>query len=748
MDWTPVAAWTLAILALGVGFASAIFFSAARAAVALGLALLGLLPGCGAGPQTALDLDDERAVEFDCGSRPACWSSPETLALWEAETPGSLRSPSFVSSEGATLVLRLRASHAIAVEWEGEGREPRPIARLEPAKAWAPQLFAVPLAEPGNGRIRLRPQAPAAPKAGRSAEAPDLSYAELRPRGAGGCYRHPTWQGSQRFEGVVCLPPAAAELAVGSEEVVAVRVANLAGEQAPSRVEVRVSDARGRELRHTLLERSEQAARSDARVDLPARAEHPLRLRFDVEGEPGRLVAWSPQRVRAATADHPNVLVYLVDTLRADALGAYGADRPTPHFDALAREGVLFERAIAAASWTLPSVASLFTGRDALSHGALHVNDQISDGLPTLAERFRAGGHTTAAITASPLVSDRHKTHRGFQELYDVHPGRNLETGLRAARSSVLANERAIPWIQAHAAEPFFLYVHVIDPHQPYDPPESLLDGSIRDRWPAGDRRWQLARSPSTGRGTGRTGYVARMEPTRGDAIVSVSHGLYEAAVERCDQSFGRLMAALDDAGVRERTLVVVLGDHGEEFLEHGMMGHENSLYDDVVHVPLILSLPGALPVGLRIEAPAGLVDVGRTLLELAGLPPGSLGEASLLPLIRSTGGEASPRPLFIVHRSTHADGRLTPIRSMDGLVEGDFKLIRNGPTQLRPTWELYDLASDPGEHRNLVDEQPDVAAQLRSVLEPLRSRPEVRSGEVELDEPTRERLRALGYVE
>jgi len=474
-------------------------------------------------------------------------------------------------------------------------------------------------------------------------------------------------------------------------------------------------------------------------------------LRFHVEGPAGALLAWSPREVAAAaTASRPNVLVYLVDTLRADALGTYGSRNVTPHFDALARDGALFENAHAPSSWTLPSVVSLLTGRDPGRHGVVYNRDALAPGVATLAERFREDGRATAAVTASLWVSDRHATHRGFQDLYEVSPERG-PWGIRAGTSSADANVHVLPLLERHAAERFFLYVHVVDPHQPYTPPDDLIPAPLRARWEPGDPRWQLARAPSNGRGSAGRSSVEDLGPDERAPVLQTARELYDTAVRHCDGQLGQILAALERLGLREQTLVVVTADHGEEFGEHARTGHAHSLYAEVTRVPLILSLPGRVEQGIRIKPPVGLVDVAATLLELAGAPPDRRLPGASLTSWLGRGPALGPggSALRLMHRPQNRSRPIPGVPEMDAVVAGRWKLIRNRGAGERPHWELFDLQVDPGETRNRSDDEPQVRGRLADRLEAMErgatGPTPVPAGP--LDDETRERLRALGYT-
>lgn len=692
-----------------------------------------ILSACRPASIPVLDLEAGPEASFACGDRARCWSAPDGAA-WE-RVGDVLRSPPLRIKKGDTLVLRVRGADAAVALDEPAGATP--LARLEPARPWSAQLFGVPLpASSEPVRLELRP-------AGRSTR-PELFFAEVLSAGRGRCYREHRWAERRLVDGVACLGPAQAELSP-SAGTAAVDVVTLGSTRGPWRLSIEGAET------PVQLERPKSTGWQEQRIPLPSTSA-PRTLRFRVEGPPGALLVWSPREVApAATPSRPNVLVFLVDTLRADALGAYGANNTTPHFDALARQGVLFERAFAPSSWTLPSVVSLLTGRDPGRHGVVDHRDALSPEIPTLAEQLGQDGRATAAVTASLWVTDRHGIHRGFQDLWDVSPERGPR-GMRNGTSSADANERVLPWLEHHADERFFLYVHVLDPHQPYTPPDALVPATVRARWDPSDPRWRMARSPSDGRGrTGRSA-VAALGPGERDAVLRVARELYDAAVRHADSQFGRILSALERLDLRERTLVVLAADHGEEFGEHTRTGHAHSLYTEVTHVPLILSLPGRIEPGVRVPRTVGLVQVAATVLELAGAAPAAVLSGASLGSWWDPGasGGADREAVRLMQRPQDRSRPIPGIPEMDGIVAGRWELIHNRGATDRPEWELFDLRADPGEQRERGDDEPNVRDRLADRL----------SGESEhelghpaprpagpLDGETRERLRALGYA-
>ncbi len=302
----------------------------------------------------------------------------------------------------------------------------------------------------------------------------------------------------------------------------------------------------------------------------------------------------------------PNILVYVVDTLRADALGAYGRENAaTPHFDALAREGVVFENAYATASWTRASMASLLTGLLPWRHGAQDRTDRVPADLEGLATWARAAGYSTALVSSNPNVGGVFGFERGFDEVIELYartqPGK--VRGKELVTPSDVVTQAAVDWL-AKTDEPFLIVVLAIDPHAPYSPP----------------RRFDPAELRRSSRVSGQFTSLKRDDLSETDK--ARIRELYQAEVSFNDDSFGALVAALRKQGRYDETITVLTSDHGEEFWEYGRRGHGKALTETLLRVPLVLRYPGSrnIPPGGRTDHPVSLIDVVPTILELAGL--------------------------------------------------------------------------------------------------------------------------------
>jgi arylsulfatase A-like enzyme len=468
-------------------------------------------------------------------------------------------------------------------------------------------------------------------------------------------------------------------------------------------------------------ERSLRADRSwqEVRVSLPfGRAGAPRAARATLAlraSGAAPVVLWSnPMLLRARAAGRPNVVLYVVDALRPDHLGFAGYAKDTsPFLDGLAARALVFRRAYAQATWTKPSVATLLTSLHPQTHGvgALTNTDVLPEGVRTLQDELRPE-YVTAQFSANPLSSALSNLDQGFDYVYTpAYFGRG-ERRRRKVRSEDL-NGAIVPWLEAHRRDAFFVYVHSIDPHQPFS-------GEI----------------PAQLRGT--------------DPAISG----YDAEVLANDGALQRLHGALERLGLLDDTLFIVTSDHGEAFGEHGHSGHGVSVYEEEARVPLLMAQPGKLASGVR-EDTVGLVDVMPSVLAHCGLAPNrsDLDGRSVL----SAGGA---RPVFLsrfafprADASGWAGGD-----EMEGVVDWPFKLIvarkRDGTTASEA---LFDLAKDPLERR-AIEGRADVRARLRAELAGFQSRQQRRRDAFQRTYPvaaqppavsqdTLERLRALGYI-
>jgi arylsulfatase A-like enzyme len=437
-------------------------------------------------------------------------------------------------------------------------------------------------------------------------------------------------------------------------------------------------------------------------------------------------------------APRPNLLLFVADTLRADALRCYGGAAETPNICGLAERGVLFTAAQANAPWTSPSAVSLFTGSyptayaNLASAGGGVSSFWVSDEEVLLGDALRARGYDVRFGSSSPLVAQTNAL-QGFEPLPE--PTRPVDPALAGIG-------KAGRYLRAHDGTPFFLLEWVMDAHAPYEA-RGVLERIEVDR----------SRLPRPLEFYTRLGHQLPLSmrdyaPGMSDYELEVLRRLYRAEVEAIDAKFGNLARALDAAGLRESTYVVFTSDHGEGFGEHGTFLHGVSFHDELTRVPLIVAGPGIAP-GRRVDAPVSLVDLMPTLRDLLGVD--CLREPQGRSLADRLRGERAGAP------EGHAHYLSSPTdlsRGIDALVEGEYKLI----AKLDGSVELYDLGDDPGERRDLASQRSAVVSRMRAELAAIRSEKDARrrrnfarqteAERLEVEARTRSGLRELGYIE
>jgi len=447
----------------------------------------------------------------------------------------------------------------------------------------------------------------------------------------------------------------------------------------------------------------------------------------------------------------PNVVFVTIDTLRADALSSYGYTRKTsPTIDRIAAEGTRFEDLVSAASWTKPSTGTLLTGLFPSRHGALYHGSQLHtpEGTSTLAETFRAAGFATAGFVSNPNIKAVFNFDRGFDLWFDAPAQDTLslsslrdslfggvlseltryQFNWKYANDCAAMNAHILPWLDAHHDRPFFLYLHYIDPHEPYSPPEPYATDFAQDHgFPIFNERKRL-----------------------------VGRDLYDAEIRYMDDGIAALEARLEALGVADNTLLLITSDHGEEFFEHGVLGHGFSLFQEVVHVPLILRGPG-VAAGRVITQPVATCDIPATLLELAGTGRTQLGDGkSFAPLAAPQAAPLAPSVHFLESEfGENEDDTRSFVFS--GLRDGMYKLVlterdANDPPGPQGRQQLFDLRADPTEQHDLMHD-PAQRERVKKLLDLLRAHSQVLQETGFRDVPTmmlsddiRAGLEALGY--
>jgi arylsulfatase A-like enzyme len=480
-------------------------------------------------------------------------------------------------------------------------------------------------------------------------------------------------------------------------------------------------------------------------------------------GEPGAVRSTASNRPTPDPGS-PNVVLILIDTLRADHLSSYGYERETsPRIDALAASGIRFENAYAQAAWTKPSVASLFTSRFVSEVSGPDIYREVPEEFPTIAEMLRDVGYRTAAFVANPVVNPTMSFHRGFDYFYygyldfaqlQLHRyflWLDLTQAPQYSLRSDYLNARGLQWLETAAQQrstPFFAYFQYMDPHEPYVAQERFqrmfasADEPVITTLPAPlPMRLPFDALPAS----------AVAEGDRRSRIAG-----YDACIRQNDHAVGVLVDALRENGLWENTVLILVADHGEEFFEHGGWGHSHSLYEEVIRVPLIIRLPGNAYAGQVVIDNAMLVDVMATIAGLTGTtPPEGIQGRDLLTQPVETEG------------TNEGDGgeAFAELFGQPGTLRA---VIANRWKQIRARRDdderrlLFDLDADPSERRNLVDgtsagmTAAGTEFEALAVADSLDVVAAIRLGDgeegeasnqTELDDAVRRQLEELGYI-
>ncbi|MCP5039591.1 MAG: sulfatase-like hydrolase/transferase [bacterium] len=437
-----------------------------------------------------------------------------------------------------------------------------------------------------------------------------------------------------------------------------------------------------------------------------------------------------------------NVALFVLDTTRADAVEGYGADDVhTPTFARLAREGVRFQNARSTSAWTLPSHGSIFTSLYPSQHGAHAEGAGLVKDRTTLSQLL-GRTHEAAGFSENPHIVEARGFARGFdhfeetwreQETHEVPPP---------------TEERIAHWLEGRdRSKPFFLFVNLMTPHLPYVPSpqhQARFVPNLDDRIIDNFRGVEESHA--------RMQIMGKLAFRRLD--FSILRALYRADVSYADERLGNILSLLGGKPVLDKTLVIVVSDHGENIGHHGLMEHQFCLYESLLHVPLVMRLPGTLEAGsVRYDA-VQLVDILPTILDALDWPreawPAVEGRSLLEePVDRWRPSYAEimrpirQEPLF---KAIDPDFDFAPfLRRLKSVQVGTLKLIASE----RGARELYDLASDPGERTNLASRRPEDVARLERLLLDWAGGWEPEQGDTaEVDGETREALRALGYLE
>ncbi len=457
-----------------------------------------------------------------------------------------------------------------------------------------------------------------------------------------------------------------------------------------------------------------------------------------------------------------NVLLITIDTLRADHLGCYGYERDTtPNLDRLATESILFQDVACEVPITLPSHCSILTGLYPQTHGVRSNGTyRLTEEHVTLAEILREEGYRTGAVVSAFCLAGRFGISQGF-DFYDERFSAPLVPGIYPSASGGKPEEFTRDWLlyryrqpyQKRADEvteialdvlkrddntPFFLWLHYFDPHAPYAPPEPYFEmfyeGHKSDPSNTTLKDAEILEYMIYPNVTDREYYVAQ----------------YDGEIRYTDEQIGRVLAFLEGSGLKERTLVIVTADHGESLGEHGhYFNHGNAIYEPSVKVPLLIYLPDGNDAGSRVKAPAALIDLFPTVLDLLGIRSSQPVQGrSLATLLDGTQSRSSGRYLETIQPEFKQPGGM-----LRGLLKGQYKYIRTdgllAPGGIRR--ELYDLHADPKELENLADAEPEKVEGMENELLQLAAlgiAANQESAVVDLTSEDLDRLRSIGYFD
>jgi len=397
---------------------------------------------------------------------------------------------------------------------------------------------------------------------------------------------------------------------------------------------------------------------------------------------------------RAYPAVGGPIVLISIDTLRADRLPAYGYTKiATPAIDALAADGVVFDRAYSHSPQTLPAHTSIFTGRLPFEHGVRdNVGFSVKPGERTLARMLGERGFDTAGIVSAYVLRKEVGVAQGFDfydaELPQATPEMSFAQVQRDGAESVAVADR---WLNGQTRPRFFLFVHLYEPHKPYSPPERFAQ-----------------------------------------------YGAYDGEVAYADELVGRLLQSLKDRDLYEKATIILVGDHGEGLGDHGEQEHGVFLYDEAIRIPLIVKMPRSAGRGRRIAQPVQHIDLVPTMVDLVGAPrPGNLRGRSLKPILADQRDKVAEQGIYAEALYPRYHFGWSELYS---ITDDRYRLIK------APREELYDLQEDPKERRNLLEERAQTRVALRSALDRLIAGRSI-DAPAQVSEEDRERLQALGYV-
>jgi arylsulfatase A-like enzyme len=572
-----------------------------------------------------------------------------------------------------------------------------------------------------------------------------------------------------------------------------------------SPVTFRVAVSRGGADETPLLERTVTTANrwEETPIDLSPWAGRTVTLSLSLGAEEGGTLGfWGSPSVRDLGAAPPvaarraappqGVILIWADTLRRDHLDIYGYGRTTaPAVARMAREGALFTDSHVNGTWTKVSTTSLFTSLYPPTHGVREFSDRLPAGATTLAEVYRDAGYATLSLSSIMFTGKFTNLHQGFEQ---VHESGSVpdELDSKTARAFV---DRLLPWLDAHREVPFFVFLHVSDPHDPflpYAPYDTMWgDPAWKEEHQANQEKARDAIDDPLMKAFGMPNRAeldkAGIDP---GTYIGREQAWYDGSIRGMDAEIARLLERLRHLGLAGRTLVVFTADHGEEFLEHGRMFHGQTAYGELANAPLVMWGPGGhVPPGVTVAGTTQAIDIMPTLLELSGLPaPDGVQGRSLVPLLRdaaangavaraaagaslahaafaagdAAGDGGASVPAFIQKaRTSQAAGPPPRDAEMFAVVHDGWKLVQHthragAPDDAAPLaddYELFATGTDPLNLKDLAPQHPDIVQRLARLLAgwradaaAVRLTPDSEAQE-SLSHDELERLRSLGYI-
>ena len=512
------------------------------------------------------------------------------------------------------------------------------------------------------------------------------------------------------------------------------------------------------------------------RIDLSRYAGQEVKLTMALSGSSkgllgfwGSPLVWNMANARRARQDHPNrpqgVILIWSDTTRSDHLNFYGYGRETaPTLAQMAKEGALFQYCVGQATWTKVATPSLFTSLYPTSHSVHQIQDRLPASADTIAEIFRGNGYATVSFSALPFTGQASNMHQGFQE---VHEGTSLVYTPREGKNAREFVDRALPWLERNRELPFFMFLHLFDAHDPFEPrpPYNTMwakpgDGEVYER--ICKKVKPLIEDPNRrnfGKGMPN---LAELKKSGEDpnVYINIEKDWYDGSIRGLDAEIARLRERLQELGLSDRVLIVYASDHGEEFFDHGAKLHGHTTYSELNHVALFFDWPGFLPSGKTIPVPVRTIDIMPTILDVCQIGhPKPIQGQSLLPLMLQ-GQSSSPlharaewKPMPCITERV-PEVPITPRTESYSIVVDQWKMIHNSPKKEQtPEFELFNWTTDALDQHNLADANPDVVKRLAGQLAEWKTAalaaklPPDSALEKTMSSQELQRLRALGYI-